>query len=103
MDDRIVPVLGEDVTIFHITINNPCRTFVISEAVQVAFVEVFREAMEHIKNLLPAPTVLHIFQVMPNSLAVRAGMDYMPKTDLPVILYEQANQTEGFFEAITIR
>jgi hypothetical protein len=39
---------------------------------------------------------------MPNSLAIRAGMDYMPKADLPVVLYEQANQADGFFEAMTI-
>ena len=39
---------------------------------------------------------------MPNSLAIKAGMDYMPKTDLPLIVYEQATQRDGFFEALTI-
>ena len=102
LDDRITTVLGEDATIFHITMDHPCRTFVTSEAVQDDFVKVFRQAMEHIKNLRPAPSEIHLFQVMPNSLAVRAGMDYMPKVDLPVVLYEQANQADGFFEAMTI-
>ncbi len=102
LDDRITSVLGEDVTIFHITMDNPCRTFVTSEAVQDDFVQVYRHAMEHIKNLRPAPAEIHLFQVVPNSLAVRAGMDYMPKADLPVVLYEQANQADGFFEAVTI-
>jgi hypothetical protein len=82
--------------------DQPCRTFVTSEAVQDDFVKVFRQAMEHIKNMRPAPSEIHLFQVMPNSLAVRAGMDYMPKADLPVVLYEQANQADGFFEAMTI-
>ena len=102
LDDRITSVLGEGVTIFHITMDNPHRTFVTSEAVQDDFVQVYRHAMEYIKNLRPAPTEIHLFQVVPNSLAIRAGMDYMPKADLPVILYEQANQAEGFFEALTI-
>ena len=102
LDDRITAVLGEDATIFHITMDQPCRTFVTSEAVQDDFVKVFRQAMEHIKDMRPAPSEIHLFQVMPNSLAVRAGMDYMPKADLPVVLYEQANQADGFFEAMTI-
>ena len=102
LDDRITSVLGEDVTIFHITMDNPCRTFVTSEAVQDAFVKVYRHAMEYIKNLRPAPAEIHLFQVMPNSLAIRAGMDYMPKADLPGVLYEEANQADGFFETMTI-
>lgn len=102
MDDRIISVLGEDASIFHITLENPCRTFVTSESIQAVFVNTFRSAMEHIKNIRPAPTELHVFPVMPISLAIRAGMDYMPKADLPIILYEQANQSEGFFEALTI-
>lgn len=102
VDDRIVSVLGEDVSIFHITLSDPCRTFVTSEDIQNGFVSVFRTAMEHIKNLRPVPAVLHMFPVMPNSLAIRAGMDYMPKADLPIVLYEQATQAEGFFEALTI-
>lgn len=102
LDDRITSVLGDDATVFHITMDNPCRTFVTSEAIQEGFIKTFREAMEYIKNLRPAPTEIHTFQVMPNSLAIRAGMDYMPKTDLPIILYEQANQSDGFFEALSI-
>lgn len=102
VDDRIISVLGQETTIFHITLDKPCRTFVTSESVQDMFVGVFRRAMEYIKNIPQAPTEVHVFPVMPNSLAVRAGMDYMPKADLPLILYEQANQADGFFEALTI-
>jgi len=102
LDDRITSALGEETSIFHITIEKPCRTFVTSESIQNAFVDTFRTAMEHIKNIRPTPTEIHIFPVMPVSLIIRAGMDYMPKADLPVILYEQANQSAGFFEALTI-
>ena len=101
-DDRITFVLGDDATIYHITIDEPSRTFVSGEIIQEEFVKVFRAAMETLKNLRPAPECIHIFPVMPNSLAVRAGMDYMPKADLPVVIYEQANQADGFFKALTI-
>lgn len=102
MDDRITSVLGEDTSIFHITLDDPSRTFVASESIQTKFVSTFRIAMEYIKNIRPAPAEIHVFPVMPASLVVRAGMDYMPKADLPVILYEQANPSEGFFEALTV-
>lgn len=101
-DDRITFMLGDDATIYHITIDEPSRTFVSGEIIQEEFVKVFRAAMETLKNLRPAPKCIHIFPVMPNSLAVRAGMDYMPKADLPVMIYEQANQADGFFKALTI-
>ena len=101
-DDRITSVLGDNTTIYHITIDEPSRTFVSGEIIQEEFVKVFRAAMETLKNLRPAPEYIHIFPVMPNSLAVRAGMDYMPKADLPVVIYEQANQADGFFKALTI-
>ena len=102
MDDRVTSVLGDDVTIFHITIPNPCRSFVTSEENQKKFIEIYREAVELIKNLRPVPESIHLFPVMPNSLAIKVGMDYMPKTDLPLIVYEQATHRDGFFEALTI-
>ncbi len=102
MDDRITSILGEEASIYHITLGNPCRTFVTNESIQAAFVDTFREAMEHIKNIRPAPTEIHVFPVMPISLVIRAGMDYMPKADLPLILYEQEDQSKGFFEALTV-
>ena len=48
LDDRITAVLGEETSIFHITLEKPCRTFVTSESIQNAFVDTFRTAMEHI-------------------------------------------------------
>jgi len=101
-DDRIEAVLGGNCDIYHITIDNPNRKFVTSEAIQTKFVDKFRESMELLKNLRPMPKLVHVFPVMPNSLAIKAGMDYMPKSDLEIKVYEQSNSSNGFFEAITI-
>jgi hypothetical protein len=101
-DERITKVLGNNISIFHLSIENPNRNFVTNENIQNDFVKCFREAMEKIKNLKQSHGVIHIFPVMPNSLAIRAGMDYMPKADLPIVIYEQAKAEEGFFEALTI-
>lgn len=101
-DDRVTSVLGDNVNIYHLTISSPNRAFVTNETVQDDFVASFRNALECVKNENTNATEIHLFQVMPNSLAVRAGMDYMPKADLPLVLYEQASMSEGFFETLKI-
>ena len=102
LDDRITSVLGDDVTIVHLTIDSPNRDFVKTQEIQNDFVLCFRDTMERIKNLRPAPKIVHLFTAMPNSLAVKAGMDYMPKTDLPILIYEQAEVHRGFFDTLQI-
>jgi hypothetical protein len=102
IDDRITSVLGDDITIVHLTISSPNRSFVTHPSVQEGFVEAFRQAMEDIKNSPNSPDAIHLFPAMPNSLAVRLGMDYMSKTDLPLTLYAQTDSKEGFFAALTI-
>lgn len=101
-DERITSVLGDNISVFHLSIETPNRSFVTNENIQSAFVEYFRNAMEKLKNLKKSKGVIHVFPVMPNSLAIKAGMDYMPKADLPLVIYEQSKVTEGFFEALTI-
>lgn len=102
VDDRIISKLGKDIPIYHLTIANPNRNFVTNKNIQNDFIHVFRSSMEYIKNIRPQPTRVHLFPVMPNSLAIKLGMDFMPKTDLPLLIYEQANVNDGFFETITI-
>lgn len=102
VDDRIKSVLGEDSAIYHLTIPTPNRNFVRSRDIQSEFVKTFRVLLEEIKNLRPQPKIVHLFPVMPNSLAIRAGMDFMPKTDIPMLIYEQANARDGFFSTLTI-
>jgi hypothetical protein len=102
-DDRIISVFDHNITIYHLSIDDPNRNFVTSPVVQNSFISVFRSFIEEIKNSKNRPDVIHLFPVMPNSLNVRMGMDYMPKADLPWIIYEQANAKDGFFAALTIR
>lgn len=39
---------------------------------------------------------------MPNSLAVKMGMDIMGKTDLPLEIYDQVDPNSGFVKTIDI-
>ena len=102
IDSRITDVLGDECTIYHITIDSPNRDFVTTSSVQVRFIESFRLVLEEIKNTYPMAECIHLFPAMPNSLVICAGMDYMFKSDLPITLYEQTKQSDGFFKTITI-
>jgi hypothetical protein len=102
IDERVTSLLGDDTTIYHLTIDAPNRHFVTNERIQFDFIEKFRFAIESIRNNFGKCDKIHLFMAMPNSLVIKAGMDYMPKADLPLILYEQYKTKEGFFEAITI-
>lgn len=102
IDERVTSLLGDDTTIYHLTIDAPNRHFVTNERIQFDFIEKFRFAIESIRNNFGKCDKIHLFMAMPNSLVIKAGMDYMPKADLPLILYEQYKTKEGFFETITI-
>ena len=102
VDRRITAVLGGDCSIYHLTIPEPNRNFVRNKRIQTDYVKAFREIMEEIKNTHPEAERIHLFPVMPQSLAIRSGMDYMPKADLPITIYEQVNPVDGFIETITI-
>ena len=102
VDTRILSAVGEQTKIYHLTIATPNRNFVQTPEIQNQFVVKFREAMEAIKNENPQIDCIRVFMAMPASLAVRAGMDFMPKADVPLVLYEQATADDGFFEALTI-
>lgn len=101
-DQRIIEVLGKKCTIIHLTIDSPNRLFVKSERIQDKFICSFRALMEQIKNEYPMANKICLFPAMPNSLAVRAGMDIMPKVDLPVTIYDVLSAGGKFAETITI-
>ena len=102
VDQRITRVLGENCSIYHITIEEPNRYFVTNKEIQDDYIHALRAILEQIKNEHQNIQYIHIFPAMPNSLAVRTGMDCMPKADIPWIIYEQASPEQGFIETITI-
>lgn len=102
VDQRIENTLGEKCSIYHLTIPEPNQVFVKNPQIQDSFVRAFRLSMETIKNENPKVKEICLFPAMPVSLAVRAGMNIMPKVDLPVKIYDQLSQKSGFEETITI-
>lgn len=101
IDSRIESVVG-DMAKYKITIRNPERGFVTNKTIIDDYIRVLRNCMERIKNDNPRIEEILVFPAMPNSLAIRTGMDYMPKCDPRLVIYDQVNQKDTFIEAITI-
>jgi len=101
IENRITDVLGKDASIYTVTIENPSRIFVKHPLVMESFIEKSRESIELIKQKHGNKEPIHVFPVMPVSLAVRFGMDYMPKTDNPLIIYDEV-AGQGFVQALEI-
>ncbi len=102
IDSRITDVLGNDCSIYHLTIENPNRSFVKNTFIQNDFIRQYRCVLERIKKDHPTAKTIHLFPAMPNSLAIRAGMDTMSKVDLPLLIYDQLKQGNKFEPTITI-
>lgn len=101
IDSRVKHTVGE-ISTYKITIENPNRLFVTNKGIIDDYIKAFRNCMETIKNDNPEIEEVLVFPAMPNSLAIRTGMDYMPKCDPTLIIYDQVEQSKDFIETITI-
>ena len=99
--ERIKSVLGDDVAIYSVSIDSPNRNFVSHPKIMDDFVSKSREVMEAIKLKCGKEEDIHVFPAMPASLAVRFGMDYMPKTDNKLLVYDEQAE-KGFAYALSI-
>ena len=102
-DERIVKVLGEDVSIYSINIENPDNDFVKSRKQIIEFGEKMKEAFREIKKIHGQDMVLNVFPAMPISLAVQLGRVWMPKADLSMRIFDQNYVSGGFIETFEIK
>ena len=103
-EDDIKLVLGDDVAIWKITIEAPNNDYLKSKNHLKAFRETYRKIMDDIKRTHGNNIKIHLFPAIPNSVAVELGRVYMPKADLPIVIYDrnQSDQGKIFKKAIEI-
>ncbi len=95
-NSRITSVLCNDVSIWTLTIENPNNDFLNSREQLILFRQKFRQLLDRIKAKHGQDIVLHLFPAVPVSVAVEIGRVWMPKADLPLRIYDQNRQTDGF-------
>jgi hypothetical protein len=101
-EDRIKSVLGDEVSIWEISIESPNNDFLKSRKQLQDFRILARKLMDKIKAVHGQDTILHVFPAVPVSISVELGRIRMPKADLLWKLYDQVNERKDFIHAIDI-
>jgi len=102
-NERITRVLGDEVSIWEITIENPSNDFMKSKEQLSLFRKYIRELMVEIKQKHGNDTPVYIFPAMPISCAIELGRARMPKADMPWIIYDHDIGTKEFVRSIELQ
>lgn len=101
-DERIHRVLGEDTSIWRLTVPTPTQECIRSRAdLNTFYLEVLK-AMDAIKAAHGETHPLSIFPAAPISTMVQLGLARQSKADLDWIIYDEVKELGGFVEAIRI-
>jgi hypothetical protein len=101
-DDRITDVLGADAAIWAIEAEQPHNDIMKRPADLAEFRRLVRSTFNAIKAKHGERAVINIFPAMPVSAAVEVGRVWMPKADLPLVVFDQNRTLKGFVRAIEI-
>ena len=102
IDERITSVLGEDAAIWSITAEQPHNDIMKCRDDLAEFRRLVRAMLNDIKAAHGEHTAIHVFPVLPVSTAVEVGRVWMPKADLPLVIYDQNTTLQRFGRAIQI-
>lgn len=97
---RVNAVLGDDVSVWTLSVPVPNNDIVRCRAHLAEFRTTARQAFNAIKAAHGARQPLHVFPAMPVSLAVELGRVWMPKADLAMCIFDQMNG--GFVPTLTL-
>lgn len=101
-NDRITKVLGDDCSIYTVTIASPFNDYLKSKNDLVEFGNTMRRLFDRIKAEYNDTTPLHIFPAMPIATAIELGRVWMPKADMPLFIYDQNTAADGFKQVLEI-
>lgn len=102
-DDRITSVLGDDVSIWSVTAPEPHNDILKASSDLPRFRQIMRRLFDEIKAAHGEHAVINLFPAMPVSTAVEVGRVWMPKADLPLIVFDQNKTLGQFIRALEIR
>ena len=100
--ERIHQVLGEDASIWTISVPETGNDILRSADQLIEFQEIIRDTINRINHRHDKPSEIHIFPACPASVAVEIGRCRMPKADPALKVWDQNNKAGGFIETITI-
>lgn len=100
--DRITAVIGNEVSIWELTVQSPHNDFLKSKDQLSTYRKTVRKLMVEIGKAHGNSTSLSIFPAMPLACAVELGRVRMPKPGMPWIFYDQNHKHKRFIKALEI-
>ncbi len=101
-DNRITDILGADAAIWAIEAEQPHNDIMKRPTDLAEFRRLARSIFNTIKARHGEQAVINIFPAMPVSAAVEVGRVWMPKADLPLVVFDQNRRLQGFVRALEI-
>ena len=101
-NERITKVLGKNCDIWSINTREPHGNIINTQSQLDEFKKQVRILFEEIKTNYKEGTFLNIFPAMPISASIELGRLILPKSDMPMKIYDQIDTKTGFKYALTI-
>lgn len=95
-NERILAALGDDCTIWSIEAEQPGNDVLSRRDCLRTFREKLRATFSAIKATHGQDATIHVFPALPVSMAVEVGRVWMPKADLPLMIYDEHRELGGF-------
>jgi len=95
-DVRVRAVLGADAAIWSVSTPEPHNDIMHRADDLANFRKVLRTVYDRIKARHGEDAVIHLFPALPVSAAIEVGRVWMPKADLPLLIYDQCRRAGGF-------
>jgi hypothetical protein len=99
-DDRIHRVLGPSVPIWSITADEPHNDIMRRSEDLCTWRRILRRTFDQIKAVCGRDAEIHVFPALPVSAAVDTGRVWMPKADLPLVIYDENRAHGGFLRTV---
>lgn len=100
---RINAILGHDVSVWSITATSPHNDIMRNAGDLSRFRQELRRLFDRIKSVHGEGATINVFPALPVSAAVELGRVWMPKADLPMIVFDQNRRVGGFVSALRIQ
>jgi hypothetical protein len=100
---RIAAVLGGEVPFWTIEVDSPHNDILRSPRDLAEFGDLAHRTFNAIKAVHGESAEIHVFPAIPVSAAIELGRRWMPKADLPMVLWDQNASAGGFIRTIEIR
>lgn len=101
-DDRVVSVLGEEISIWELTCAAPHNDIMRRRDDLSDYRSRIRRMLDEIKEQHGLHAELSVFPAIPASCAVELGRVWQPKAHLPMEIYDQSSAQRGFVRRLRI-